>query len=78
VVTALGNRVDRPSLANFCFRSSGTALFEFFPGDVGPGDQTTPGVYVFTGDIKLGFDASGAVVAFSSTGTMDDVCAMIA
>jgi hypothetical protein len=59
-------------------RLSGTTVFEFFPGDVGPGDQTIPRVYVFTGDVKLTFDASGAVVAFNSNGTMADVCAMIA
>jgi hypothetical protein len=59
-------------------RLSGTTVFEFFPGDVGPGDQMTPRVYVFTGDVKLLFDASGTVVAFSSAGAMADVCAMIA
>jgi hypothetical protein len=59
-------------------RLSGTTLFEFFPGDVGPGDQMTPRVYVFTGDVKVLFDASGTVVGFSSAGTMADVCAMIA
>jgi hypothetical protein len=63
---------------SFVGRLSGTTLFEFFAGDVGPGDQTTPRVYVFTGVVKLLFDPSGAVVAFSSTGTADDVCAMIA
>jgi len=57
---------------------SGTTAFTFLPGDVGPGDQTTGRTYVFTGDVRLVFDASGAVVAFSSTGTMGDVCAMIA
>jgi hypothetical protein len=59
-------------------RLSGTTLFEFFPGDVGPGDQTSHRVYVFTGAVKLHFDVSGTVVAFSSSGTMADVCAMIA
>ena len=59
-------------------RLSGTTVFEFFPGDVGPGDQMTHRVYVFTGDVKLRFDASGTVVGFSSTGTMADVCEMIA
>jgi hypothetical protein len=59
-------------------RLSGTSVFEFFPDDVGPGDQSLPRVYVFTGDVKLVFDPTGAVVAFSSTGTMADVCAMIA
>ena len=63
---------------SFVGRLSGTTVFEFFPGDVGPGDQTTPRVYVFTGDVKLVFDPSGVVVAFSYTGTADDVCAMIA
>ena len=28
-------------------------------------------IYVFAGDVRLVFDDSGAVVAFSSTGTMD-------
>lgn len=59
-------------------RLSGTTTFTFFPGDVGPGDQMTGRTYLFTGDVNLEFDNSGAVVAFSHTGTMDDVCAMIA
>ena len=59
-------------------RLSGTTTFTFFPGDVGPGDQTTGRTYLFTGNVRLVFDTSGAVVAFSSTGTMSDVCAMIA
>jgi hypothetical protein len=63
---------------SFDGRLSGTTAPTFFPGDVGPDDQTTGRTYVFTGDVNLVFDASGAVVAFSQTGTMADVCAMIA
>ena len=63
---------------SFDGRLSGTTTFTFFPGDVGPGDQTTGRTYVFTGDVKLVFNNSGAIVAFSSAGTSDDVCAMIA
>lgn len=59
-------------------RLSGTTAFTFFPGDVGPGDQTAGRTYVVTGDVKLVFDASGALVAFSHSGPMDDLCAMIA
>jgi len=58
--------------------ASGTIAFTFFPGDVGPGDQSTVRTYAFTGHIRLAGDNSGAVVAFSSTGKVDDVCAMIA
>jgi len=59
-------------------RLSGTTAFTFFPGDVGPGDDTTGRTYVFTGNVRLVLDAFGAVVGFSSTGKRDDVCAMIA
>jgi hypothetical protein len=62
---------------SFDGRLSGATAFTFFPGDVGPGDETTTRTYVFTGDVRLTFDQSGAIVAFSSSGTMDDVCAMI-
>ena len=60
------------------FRLSGTTAFVFFPGDVGPGDTATVRSYLFTGNVRLIFDASGAVIAFESSGKTQDVCAMIA
>jgi hypothetical protein len=59
-------------------RLSGRTVYIFFPGEVGPGDDATGRTYVFTGNVRLVLDASGAVVGFSSSGKMDDVCAMIA
>lgn len=59
-------------------RGSGTTAFSFFPGDAGPGDTSTGRIYLFTGDLHLAEDSSGAIVSWSSTGQLEDVCAMIA
>jgi hypothetical protein len=59
-------------------RGSGVTGFVFYPGDAGPGDTSTGRFYLFTGNVRLVFDASGVVVAFESVGTMEDVCARIA
>ena len=57
---------------------TGVLGFNFYPGDVGPGDMTVGRTYVFTGSVDLDFDSSGVVVAFSSNARMVDVCALIA
>ncbi|HET9738239.1 MAG TPA: hypothetical protein VFP78_08955 [Solirubrobacteraceae bacterium] len=44
----------------------------------GPGDIATGRNYIFTGNVKLVFSANGSVIAFESSGRMEDVCAMIA
>ena len=59
-------------------QGSGTTGFTFSPGDAGPGDTSTGRIYLFTGNIRLVEDSSGAVVSFESQGQMEDVCAMIA
>jgi hypothetical protein len=59
-------------------RLSGTAGFTFFAGDVGPGDIAVGRNYTFTGNVTLVFGADGSVIAFESSGRMEDVCAMIA
>ncbi len=59
-------------------QASGKTGFGFFPGDVGPGDDATGRAYVFTGNLQLVFDANFSVIAFKSTGRIQDVCAMIA
>jgi len=59
-------------------RLSGTTVFTFFPGDVGPGDDTTGRSYLFTGNVQLVFGAAGSVIAFESSGLREDVCAMLA
>jgi hypothetical protein len=80
VVLQLQGSADAIPQADGTFdgRLSGTTAFTFFPSDIGPGNETTSRTYVFTGEVKLLFDTSGAVIAFNSHGTMDDVCAMIA
>ncbi len=62
---------------SFTGRLSGTTTFNFFPGDVGPGDDATGRTYAFTGNVRLVLDDFGSVVGFSSSGKVDDVCAMI-
>jgi hypothetical protein len=59
-------------------RGDGTTAFSFFPGDAGPGDTTTGRFYLFTGQNSEVIDASGTVTAFSSVGSGEDICAMIA
>lgn len=59
-------------------RLSGTTSFTFFPGDLGPGDIATGRTHLFTGNVTLAFGSDGSIVAFESTGTIADVCAMIA
>jgi hypothetical protein len=62
----------------FADRGSGTVGFAFFPGDAGPGDTTTGRIYLFTGKLSLTENSSGAIVAYGSKGSMEDVCAEIA
>ena len=57
---------------------SGRQGFIFFPGDVGPGDDTTGRSYLFTGHVRIVYGAAGSVVSFHSTGRRQDTCAMIA
>jgi hypothetical protein len=59
-------------------RLSGKSGFQFFPGDVGPGDDATGRSYVFTGNVRIVIGASGSVIAFESSGIVEDECAMIA
>jgi hypothetical protein len=59
-------------------RGSGTTGFSFFPGDAGPGDTSTGRLYLFTGNVRLVQDSSGAIIDWSASGQMEDVCAMIA
>jgi hypothetical protein len=59
-------------------RGSRTTGFSFFPGDAGPGDTRTGRLYFFTSDLELVEDSSGAIIAWSAVGQMEDVCAMIA
>ena len=60
------------------WRLSGSTVFTFFGGDVGPGDDATGRIYAFTGNVRLVMDADGIVTAFESSGTMRDVCAQLA
>jgi hypothetical protein len=62
----------------FVGRGSGAIGEVFYPGEAGPGDTSTGRTYLFTGDVRLVADASGANVAFELVGTAEDVCAMIA
>jgi hypothetical protein len=59
-------------------RGDGATAFSFFPGDAGPGDTSTGRFYLFTGSMQEVTDASGAVTAFDSVGSSQDICAMIA
>ena len=72
-----GEGAPRPD-GTYEMRLSGTTAFTFLPGDVGPGDDATGRIYVFTGNVRVLLDAGFAVVAFESSGTREDVCAMLA
>ena len=56
---------------------SGINAFVFFPGDAGPGDTQTGRTYLFTGHFVATQDSSGTITTFTSTGKIQDVCAML-
>lgn len=58
-------------------RGSGINAFVFFPGDAGPGDIQNGRTYLFTGNFVAAMDPAGAITTFTSTGTSQDVCAML-
>lgn len=60
------------------WRLSGATAFTFFPGDVGPGDEETGRIYVLRGNVRVLTDPWWLVAAFQSSGTMQDVCALLA
>lgn len=60
------------------WRLSGAAAYTFFAGDVGPGDQDTGRIYVFHGRVRVLTDPWWVGTAFQSSGTMQDVCALLA
>jgi hypothetical protein len=53
----------------------GTNGLILYPGDSGPGDTGEPRVYVFTGVVRVTFDAAFAVTELEFAGTARDVCA---
>ena len=58
--------------------TSGPLLFFFFPGDAGPGDQSTGRTYLFHGRTETLVDpATFEFLSFSYTGRAQDVCAML-
>jgi hypothetical protein len=74
-----GNFVAVPQLDGSSIgRGDGATAFSFFPGDAGPGDASTGRFYLFTGSMEEVTNTSGAVTAFESVGSSEDVCAMIA
>ncbi|WP_344042705.1 hypothetical protein [Nocardioides panacihumi] len=58
-------------------RASGMTSFLFFPGDAGPGDTQTGRMYLFVGHFVATSDPSGTVTSFTSSGSSQDVCAML-
>jgi hypothetical protein len=60
------------------FADAGRTLWYFFPGDVGPGDQTTARMYLIDGNTTAVDDPNFATLAFSYQGRIvEDVCAAI-
>jgi hypothetical protein len=58
--------------------ADGMALWSFFPGDVGPGDQSTGRLFLFKGTQTATISASGATTAFNYSGKIvEDVCAAV-
>ena len=58
--------------------AAGHMLWEFFPGDVGPGDQATGRLFLIVGSATAQISAAGTTVAFSYSGQIvEDVCALI-
>ena len=71
----------RVSFGETTFRitSHGPIIFFFFPGDAGPGDDSTGRTYFFHGQTKTVADAAtGLFLSFSNTGKADDLCAALA
>jgi hypothetical protein len=58
--------------------SSGSSLWSFYPGDVGPGDQSAGRLFLFVGTQTGVIDPAGATVAFNYSGKIiEDVCAAV-
>jgi hypothetical protein len=53
----------------------GTNGLILYPGDAGPGDIEEPRVYVFTGTVRVTFDADFVVTELEHTGPVRDICA---
>ncbi len=66
-----------PTADGSIIRGSGINSFVFFPGDAGPGDTQTGRTYLFTGTFVATSDSSGAITTFTSTGQVQDVCALL-
>ena len=65
----------RPLGDGFRVTMRGTNGLILYPGDAGPGDIDEPRVYVFTGTVRVTFDAGFAVTELEHTGPARDVCA---
>ncbi len=58
--------------------AAGHMLWEFFPGDAGPGDQAAGRLFLIVGTATAQIAADGATVAFGYSGQIvEDVCALI-
>ena len=58
-------------------RTGGTVLVALFPGDVGPGDDSTARMFVITGNNVARIEGD-FITSFDFAGQVEDVCAMIA
>jgi hypothetical protein len=62
----------------YTIHASGQGFFGFFPGDVGPGDQTAGRTFLFKGTQKGVNTTAGATIEFRYSGQIVmDVCAAI-
>ena len=80
-LTLVSQGPARLSFGETTFRltTRGPIIFFFFPGDAGPGDDSTGRTYFFHGRTETEIDlATGLFLSFSSTGKMDDLCAALA
>ena len=70
-----GSIKARPLGDDLLVTMRGTNGLILYPGDAGPGDVDEPRVYVFTGWVRVTFDAAFIVTELEHSGPVRDVCA---
>ena len=70
-----GSIETRPVGDDFLVTMRGTNGLILYPDDAGPGDVDEPRVYVFTGTVRVMFDAGFVVTELEHSGPVRDICA---
>ena len=70
-----GSIEARPVGDDLLVTMRGASGLILYPGDAGPGDVDEPRVYVFTGRVRVTFDAGLVVTELEHSGPVRDVCA---